>query len=1134
MTDNNNNNPSDNKNSDNNKSNKKKGKNNVQRPTFIAIKPLVLSNSTGSPQNKKPTSPSTNVKCQQQTGPQKQQQQQQLQKTLQFIPTGTNFHSSAEISKSNNSNIQLKRQQPHQLQQINQKPPHQHEQQRSIATKVIRHDKGKRSRACNNCRKSKIRCEKYDENDDDDDDKPCKKCFLNGLQCIFEYKIPSYKIVGNGHDRNVFINNTLKDPSNNTSNNEHSNNNGGKTINSVNTSTNSSILPPTINNNSSHNNNNNRNNKTDNNNNDNNNEANNSITANNHISNYVLQNSTSGDGYNNNKKLLQNSSSISNLLNPIPNRSNYTSSYNNQHPRDEQHNFNTLMRTNDNNNWENSVENRLATFDSKLGSILNILVQNSNNNQQQYSSYQQQQQQHQQNFNNQSQSASDYMQGQREQQQLQYHSNGVANWTSSSSSTTPTNEYPSQFNSNLDFNNSNHQTRNHNTNNQQKRIQQGDDSEEEPTNKRRKSADSQTRESSPHASYSDIVTLDDVLSKDDAKELFKYFDCNISSQLFGFTISHYSVDDIWDNCPILVATICSIASIHHPFLSNLSTKLETIVHRLSQEILFTPPENEIQGFNTVVALCFCGFWFQQKQMFTGLALQLASKMRLNDVKAYERNINSNKNGISSKDRLKLWYLLYILDGQQSMVFNRQPMIQRKNDKAIINSRQLLLGDSTNAIPNETKKIQTINYNNLEDEAVNTDNKNKENTSGTIPTTSTSEVKIPKFSDLRLVSQIEYNEAINSVFSGDAWDLLVPASFGVPFKTNLELDKWMVQWTVLLSPFNKGSVWSSKSTLIYYNFAKMHINSSAVRQLNITGEDFPKFNKDDISFIDSQNDDAQIESDDRSLKLGYDFEHEENNFYEQTHHHHHHHNRSTHNGENRLASQQVPVTGKKVIEELEVPTDRRSDKDEYDDVDSDGDDVDDDDDDDDDNDNDEGSLFQELSPTQSRKVSSELAISGAKTVLNLVLDDNDIIAALKYVPIHIHLMLYYAVLLVLNPPEYISRDIPGKSFEDGLNTIKKVKKLRHLLMSNSPVDKNFAKKLNEGITCLLHERVKTLRKEIESLVNAKELSERLDLELNNNDSSYFIKNKKVQKFVAWPGYDHGHPSNSLNNINNFGK
>ncbi|GME99099.1 unnamed protein product [[Candida] boidinii] len=315
------------------------------------------------------------------------------------------------------------------------------------------------------------------------------------------------------------------------------------------------------------------------------------------------------------------------------------------------------------------------------------------------------------------------MQAHRQQPQIQYNPNGEANWNSSSPSTTPITESPSQSNANLYSNNSNDQIRNQKTNNQQKRIQQEANSEE-PSNKRRKSADDQTRESSPNLVYSNMVTLDDILSKDDAKELFKYFDCNISSQLFGFTISHYSVDDIWDNCPILVATICSIASIHHPFLSNLSTSLETIVHRLSQEILFSPPENEIQGFNTVVALCFCGFWFQQKQMFTGLALQLASKMRLNDVKAYERNINSNKNGISSKDRLKLWYLLYILDGQQSMVFNRQPMIQSKNDKAIINSRQLLLGDSTNAIPNDTKKIQTINYNNLEDEAVTRDSRDE--------------------------------------------------------------------------------------------------------------------------------------------------------------------------------------------------------------------------------------------------------------------------------------------------------------------------------------------------------------------------------------------------------------------------
>ena len=87
----------------------------------------------------------------------------------------------------------------------------------------------------------------------------------------------------------------------------------------------------------------------------------------------------------------------------------------------------------------------------------------------------------------------------------------------------------------------------------------------------------------------------------------------------------------------------------------------------------------------------------------------------------------------------------------------------------------------------------------------------------------------RLTDMRLVSQVEYNQAINEAFKGTAWDLLAPASFGIPSKSNLELDRWMVSWTVLLSPESFGAIWSTKSTLIYYNFAKMHINSSAVKR-----------------------------------------------------------------------------------------------------------------------------------------------------------------------------------------------------------------------------------------------------------------------------------------------------------------
>ncbi|KAF6013901.1 hypothetical protein HII13_001150 [Brettanomyces bruxellensis] len=117
--------------------------------------------------------------------------------------------------------------------------------------------------------------------------------------------------------------------------------------------------------------------------------------------------------------------------------------------------------------------------------------------------------------------------------------------------------------------------------------------------------------------------LDDIITKDQARDLLDYFNANISTQLFGFNIKDYTVDSVWSTCPLLMATICCISSIHHPLYAHLFTDLESLVRRLSQNVLFKMPKDEMEAFNTVMALCFCGFWFQDHQMFTGLAIQLA-------------------------------------------------------------------------------------------------------------------------------------------------------------------------------------------------------------------------------------------------------------------------------------------------------------------------------------------------------------------------------------------------------------------------------------------------------------------------------------------------------------------------------
>ncbi|KAG7831544.1 hypothetical protein KL920_001064 [Ogataea angusta] len=489
-------------------------------------------------------------------------------------------------------------------------------------------------------------------------------------------------------------------------------------------------------------------------------------------------------------------------------------------------------------------------------------------------------------------------------------------------------------------------------------------------------------EGAPRNGSAEPQSLADILSLSEAEELFRFFDSNISPQLFGFNISQYSVNELWTHSPLLLASVCAIASIHHPLLSHLFRQLEQLIHKMSQHLLVRVPTTELDTFNTVLALCFCAFWFQENQMFTGMALQLASNLKLN-----KRSKNSQ---VSDKNKLKLWYLLYILDGQQSLVFNRQPLMNSQ-DKTLKESRHLLLEDDTEeAGPEEN------------------------------------------YSNLRLVSQVEYNQAISKVFEGDAWDLMAPASFGLPFKTNLELDKWMVQWTVMLSPFNNAPIWSSKSTLIYYNFAKMHINSAAVRSLHMDGDELPRW--------------KEVESD---------------------------------------QIENMEESGQK-FQQREICED--DDDDQYE---------------------------LELSPQQSRMVSTEMALSSAETVLNLVLGDTDILSALKYAPVHIHIMLYYAAMLVLNPPEYLSSK--DKSFEDTLNAIAIVKKLRSVILGNLPIDKSFSSKLIEALSRLLQERVKKLKEHITDEQKAE-----LEKVLVNNDTTSFAK-KRTRQISAWPGYDHGHPS-----------
>lgn len=511
------------------------------------------------------------------------------------------------------------------------------------------------------------------------------------------------------------------------------------------------------------------------------------------------------------------------------------------------------------------------------------------------------------------------------------------------------------------------------------------------------------------------------LSRDHAVELFDFFNANIAQQLFGFEINKISIDHVWDLCPLLVCAISAIALIHHPTHTDKLAQLRVYLHDLCGQILFKgKPTNPEDGFNTILALVLCSFWLANSQMFTGLALQLAKEY------GFDKHTN--------KDYLKLWYLLFVLDGQQSLSMNRVPLIDG-NEYTLTHSREILGGPpGVGAIGEAPRCINVTAENDGKDE----DKASQMAVSASSSSTTEATPYLASFTDLRLVSQVEYNQALNEAFKGNAWDLIAPSQFGIPLKLNLELDKWMVLWTVLLAPGNHGAVWLLKSTLIYYNFAKMLINSQALRKLQINPVDELMPNWDD-------NDDDDFLSNTSTLRDG-------------------------------------------------------------------------------------------------AVVLANLAVSAAQTVLSLVVNDKDILDNLRYVPVHIHIMLYYAALVVLNPPLQSSNVEETITKSTHLITVLKnlrlIKTLQKKIMLNLPVDTKFGNRLVRNIDDIIQTRFHEVMGEVDGLdgEDKRDVLEHVDAlhEMNNlatyeevpsgsdNNSSRGSTSPGPEKILAWPGRNHSHP------------
>ncbi|SCU97799.1 LAFA_0G13344g1_1 [Lachancea sp. 'fantastica'] len=315
--------------------------------------------------------------------------------------------------------------------------------------------------------------------------------------------------------------------------------------------------------------------------------------------------------------------------------------------------------------------------------------------------------------------------------------------------------------------------------------------------------------------------LSNILSEAEVKELGKLFDDRFAPQLFGYEIGTLDVHSLWKTSPFLLLSICTVTCLHHPSVAPKFSMLKRSFEvGASQCLMQAVPATQVE--HTILALVVGALWLESAQMLVSVAIQLARIHRLDQPNTFPSSL-----GPSPLHRL--WYLLYIVDGNQNLILHKSPSINQASEPLIRNSRRDVIASLASP---QVREVLSANYhaqgkvvNNRQLELLNEVECRKISISGT------------SLRELRLLGQLEYHMAMESVFSSNSSympdfkrsmqataSLLDPTNFGIPWASNLELDKWMISWTITLQNIDfQSDPWCLKSTLLYYNFARMHIN-----------------------------------------------------------------------------------------------------------------------------------------------------------------------------------------------------------------------------------------------------------------------------------------------------------------------
>ncbi|KAH7376373.1 hypothetical protein B0T11DRAFT_314702 [Plectosphaerella cucumerina] len=180
-----------------------------------------------------------------------------------------------------------------------------------------------------------------------------------------------------------------------------------------------------------------------------------------------------------------------------------------------------------------------------------------------------------------------------------------------------------------------------------------------------------------------------LLSLADAEALFDYYRDHINPLLWdGMLCSHATLRDARRSSPLLVAVVLTVAALHIPDRERqLHATYGAFVALMRGSCLL-----RCQNLDIIRALCIGAFYLTSLSWaLSSRAVRLATEMNLH--KSSLQFARGPSLG-SPRERVRLWYVLYVCDHQFALAYGRPPLMHE--DAAIRNAERLL--DPGQAVP----------------------------------------------------------------------------------------------------------------------------------------------------------------------------------------------------------------------------------------------------------------------------------------------------------------------------------------------------------------------------------------------------------------------------------------------------